>query len=138
MAFWIDPILLVGTGIALAWVVKVAFDGNAFALYVGQAVALAATYTVAIGLFLNVPVLAPLWRALGAETGTAFMMNGWLFAFVPPETVWTDLGTASMFVAIVLFAVYPAWLRLGIVVGRLAFGRHARQEGLVGLARPRK
>jgi hypothetical protein len=59
-----------------------------------------------------------------------------VFGLVPAGTTWTELGAAGMFVAIVLFALYPVWLKLGIVLGRVLFGRNRRQEGLVGLVRP--
>ncbi|MFB6180164.1 MAG: hypothetical protein ABEI77_10625 [Halorientalis sp.] len=136
MAFWMDPLLLVAIGVAIAWLTKEYFDGSNLAVYGFEAVTLAGTYLLSIGLFLNVVILHPVWTALGAESGTAFMINGWLFGFVDPATTWRHLGTGPMFVAILLFALYPFCLRLGVLVGRVLVGHTADQDGLVGLVSP--
>jgi len=136
MAFWMDPLMLLGIGAAVAWIVKIAFDGSQFAVYVSEALVMAATYALSVGLFLNVSILSPVWRTLGAETGTEFMINGLVLSLVPAGTVWTDLGTLGMFAAILSFALYPVWLRLGVILGRILVGRDRSQDGLVGLVRP--
>jgi hypothetical protein len=136
MAFWMDPLLLLTIGAAIAWFSKVTADGSNLVVYGAEILTLALTYLVSVGLFLNLSVFAPIWRLLGAETGTAFIINGLALGLVAPGTVWTALGAPVMFVAIVLFALYPVWLRLGVILGRVLLGRNRRQEGLVGLVRP--
>lgn len=136
MAFWMDPFLLVGIGALIAWLGKITYEGNPFVVHGAQLLTIAISYLFAIGFFLNLSVLAPVWRLLGAETGTEFMINGFVFGLVPAGTTWTEIGTAGMFVAILLFALYPVWLKLGIVIGRILVGRNQRQGGLLGLVRP--
>lgn len=136
MAFWMDPFLLVGIGALIAWLGKTTHEGNPFVIRGAQILMVAISYLFAIGIFLNLSILAPVWRVLGAETGTEFMINGLVFRLVPAGTTWTDIGAAGMFVAILLFALYPVWLKLGIVLGRILFGRNQRQGGLLGLVRP--
>jgi hypothetical protein len=45
------------------------------------------------------------------------------------------LNTAGLIdaVAVLLFALYPIWLYCGVFIGKLLFGRHERQTGIVGL-----
>jgi hypothetical protein len=136
MAFWMDPLLLVAAGILVAWTSKRVFDGSDLAVYGGECVVVAVTYAVAIGLFLNLSPLEPVWRALGAETGTAFMINGWVLDLVAVDTTWSELGPGAMGLAILLFALYPVFLRAGVVAGRLLLGRNRDQSGLWGLANP--
>jgi membrane-associated HD superfamily phosphohydrolase len=136
MAFWMDPLLLLGLGALIAWVAKVRFDGSAYAIYALELLAMAATYAISIGLFLNLRAVRPLAALLGVESGTAFMINGYVLGLVDPATTWTQLDTSAMFVAILLFAAYPLWLRLGLVLGRLLVGRNPKQEGLLGMVQP--
>lgn len=136
MAFWIDPLALLGLGAIIAWVSKHHFGGSDLAIYGFELLVMVVTYAVAIGLFLNVSVFRPLWTALGAETGTAFMINGGVLRLVDAGTVWTDLGPGAMALSILLFALYPFFLRLGVMLGRVLVGRHPDQSGLLGLLQP--
>ena len=136
MAFWIDPLALLGIGAVIAWFSKQSFEGSEFAIYGAEILVLTGTYVISIGLFLNVELFRPLWTMMGAQTGTAFMINGGLFGFVDAATTWTQLEPGTMVLAIVLFVLYPVCLRLGVILGRILVGRNPKQSGLVGLLNP--
>lgn len=136
MAFWIDPLALLGIGAVIAWGSKRWFDGSNLAVYGAEILVLAGTFAISIGLFLNIGLFRPLWTTMGAQTGTAFMINGGLFGFVDGATTWTQLQPATMFLAILLFVLYPVCLRLGVILGRILVGRNPKQSGLLGLLTP--
>ncbi len=133
MAFWIDPFILIGCGVAVALVAKHSFPRTPFFVSTACGSILTVVYGVSVGLFVDHPLLRPVVPLLGAETGTEFMINGWILPLVEPGTLWTELSPTAMFLSVVIFATYPAWLVLGVVAGRVAVGRHPDQEGVVGL-----
>lgn len=135
MAFWMDPFIMLACGIAIAWVAKRLAPGNDHVVYALGALTMLVTYVIAIGLFVNAAVLEPIWTVLGADTGTEFMINGIVLPIADPGMVVADLGTLGLFLSIFIFTTYPAFLALGVVVGRLLYGRTERQEGIVGLVR---
>ncbi|MDZ7731324.1 MAG: hypothetical protein U5K37_10990 [Natrialbaceae archaeon] len=137
MAFWMDPFIMLGCGMAIAVVTKYVFGGNGHAVLGLGFLTMLITYGIAIGLFVNASMLEPIWRFLGAETGTEFMLNGIVFSIAEPGLVYTDLGGTAMFLAIFIFTTYPVYLIAGIGLGRLLFGRHSAQGGIVGLLRPK-
>lgn len=136
MAFWIDPFLMIGFGIIIAWLTKRFAPGNPHAVYVLGTLTMIGTYFVAIGLFVNVSLFEPIWEFLLADTGTEFMINGVILPIAESGLVWQELSGTQMFISIFIFCTYPVFLVLGVVLGRNLFGRNPDQEGVVGLLRP--
>lgn len=135
MAFWMDPFLMVIFGIIIAYLAKRIAPGNPHIVPVLAILTMIGTYIVAIGLFVNASVLAPIWEFLLADSGTEFMINGVILPIAESGLVWQDLSGTQLFLSIFIFTTYPVFLILGIVLGRNLFGRNATQEGLVGLLR---
>lgn len=135
MAFWMDPFIMLACGLLISLLAKHWFHGHPHFVYAAGALTMAITYVIAVGLFVNWSLLEPIWLFLGAETGTEFMIDGIILPIADTGMTYTDLGPLGIALAIVIFAVYPVFLALGVVLGRLLFGRHPAQEGIVGLIR---
>lgn len=135
MAFWMDPFIMLACGIVIAYLAKRWFHRHPHFVYVAGALTMLVTYIIAGGLFVNWSLLEPIWTFLGADSGTEFMIDGIILPIAEPGMTYTDLGPLGMGLSIVIFAVYPAFLALGVVLGRLLYGSRPDQEGLVGLVR---
>ena len=138
MAFWMDPFIMLGVGLLIAVLAKRWFHAHPHFVYAAGALTMVITYVIAGGLFVNWSLLEPIWTFLGADSGTEFMIDGIILPIADPGMSYTDLGPLGMGLAIVIFAVYPVFLALGVVLGRLLFGRHPGQGGIVGLLTARQ
>lgn len=136
MAFVIDPFLLIGFGIIIAILTKWVAPRNPHVVYVLSAFTMLVTYFVAIGLFVNFDFFEPLWELLGAQTGTEFMINGIILPIAESGRTWQELTSLQLFIAILIFTIYPVFLGIGVAAGRILFGRNQMQEGLIGMFRP--
>ena len=136
MAFWMDPFIMLACGVLIAVLAKRWFHTHPHFVYVAGVLTMLVTYVIAGGLFVNWSLLEPVWTFLGADSGTEFMIDGIILPIADQGMTYTDLGPLGMVLAVVIFAAYPAFLALGVVLGRILVGRHPGQEGLVGLLRP--
>lgn len=103
MSFLADPPMLVGAGAAIE---RLAL-GDAESRRAERAV-LALFLGVSGLLYLDAPVMRPMWEALRSPSGRDWMINSGVLRL--------DTGRSSVAAhaaAAGLFALYPAWLRLG-------------------------
>ena len=108
MSFLADPPLLVAAGAAIE---RAPLDERA-ATWAGRAV-VALFVGVSGALYADVDATRPMWRLLRARSGKDWMVNsGVLSLDVQRPSRRRDAG------ALVLFALYPAWLRLGRTLAR--------------------
>lgn len=108
MSFLVDPPLLVAHGAAIGRLApdertRRAAEAAVLAVFVGTSVAL----------YFDREWTRPLWEACGARTGRDWMLNSGVFSFDHEHP-----SRRTHAVAAALFATYPAWLRLGIRLGR--------------------
>lgn len=122
MAFWMDPLLLIGAGLIVARIGKKWMYNSTSFIPTVSAVVLFLFYFVSVGMFCNLSIVEPAWKALGCGSGTEYMVNGFIFDFVSPGAPWTSLSSWAMFFCIIMFVLYPFWLWSGIALGRRAFG----------------
>lgn len=108
MSFVIDPPLLVGSGAAIGRYVD---DSR---LSRGLQLATLATFVgVSAALYANHPATDPLRRPFGARSGREFMLTSGL-ARVNERA----MSRGQHALALSQFALYPAWLALGVRLGR--------------------
>ncbi len=130
MSFLIDPFLLVVCGAVIVWLRnRWLYRVTPHATKVLGALTVGLFWVIAGSLYLNLGWFDWIWLWTGrGVNGRDFMINSGLFAFEYVVTTGLIDG-----VALVLFALYPAWLYCGIFIGYLLFGRHEGQTGIVGL-----
>jgi len=110
VSYLIDPPLLVAAGAAI----ERTTDDEAAAKLLGAATV--ATFVgVSLALYANAPGLERIWKPFGARSGREFMLTSGL-ARVDEKRI----GPSRHAVALALFALYPAWLRLGTLAARRA------------------
>lgn len=139
MSFIIDTFLLIGCG-ALVVYISVRFLLKRFQfrhwIPLLAVMVLMVFWLIAGALYLDIidfPFLGDAGR------GNHFMWNSGceligLKAFVDASVpTYTDLFGAMNVFAIFLFALYPLWLYIGILIGYFLFGRTEKQTGIVGL-----
>lgn len=111
MSFVIDPPLLVASGAAIE---AVAGEDEAAARRLrGGVVALFVLFSLA--LYANLPGLGLLWRPFGSRSGREFMLTSGL-ARVDERRI----APAQHAGALLLFLLYPLWVRLGAALVRAA------------------
>ncbi len=122
MAFWMDPLLLIASGVIIAYIAKKwMYNSDTFVPCI-SALLLAVFFFISVGLFCNIGMLESTWELMGAESGTEYMVNGIIFNIVAPGAYWGDISGWGMFACIIMFVLYPFWLWAGIVLGRKMFG----------------
>lgn len=109
MSFLLDPPLLVASGA----VAERALGEDEQALGFAQAVTVAAFVGVSAGLYANFGPLARRWPLLGARSGREFMLTSGL-----AEVDEGSIRPLQHAAALSLFALYPAWFRLGRALAR--------------------
>ena len=129
MSFLLDPLLLLVCGALIVLLRnRILWRVTRRATKVLGALALILFWVVAGSLYLDLHWFDWIWTwFFRASNGTDFMINSGIFHFDYTRTYCIDT------VAIVLFALYPLWLYCGVFIGKLLFGRHEGQTGLVGL-----
>lgn len=129
MSFLLDPFLLIGCGALIVLLRnRLLYRVTRRATKVLGALTLILFWIVAGSLYLDLHWFDWLWTWLvPGSSGTDFMVNSGIFHFNSTRTGWVDT------IALLLFALYPLWLYCGVFIGKLLFGRHERQTGLVGL-----
>lgn len=152
MSFLLDVFLLIGIGVAISWLVKrKRFNHLRKTLtLLLSVVTIVIFYSVAISLYVNNIYFPPYWMMMKfvwslplpvfSFMGRDFMINsGVLWITTPnpldlPASVFGVFITdpVSLTVAIVLFALYPFWLYLGILLGRFLFGSRPEEKGMLG------
>jgi hypothetical protein len=123
MTFWVDPPALFCIGLGIGTVSALLFPGWTRLRQGAELLAVAGMYAGALGIFFNLDYFRSIWRGYGAESGTAFMINSGVFEIVPRGTTWTELGPATVLLVLVLLALYPIALHLGVELARTAVGR---------------
>lgn len=123
MAFWMDPFLLILSGLFIAYIAKRWYYNSTSFVPGLSGLVLAIFYFISGGMFCNLDVLSPSWRLLGCQSGTGYMINGIIFDLVEPGASWAGLPNWGMFACITMFVLYPLWLWLGIKLGRKKFGK---------------
>ncbi len=140
--FWVDPLLLIGAGIIISVLGKHFFyEGEMEQLWViGAPIFVIMVFLfVSIGMFTNFPIVEqyaqPVFDMVEGEgaTGTSFMINGGLFDVVGKNVTPADLSSSWLFYCIFMFTIYPAFMWLGVVLGRVTFGRKPEHKGLIGI-----
>jgi hypothetical protein len=130
MSFLFDPFLLVACGAIIVLLRnRLLYRATRRATKILGLATLILFWFAAGSLYLNLGWFDWLWRGLwSATSGRDFMINSGVFHF-------EYLNTAGLIdaVAVLLFALYPVWLYCGVFIGKLLFGRHERQTGIVGL-----
>lgn len=137
--FWIDPFLLIAAGVFIAILAKRVFyeEKEAAWVYGSSAVILFVFLFVSIGMFCDLRIMGrfaqPFYDMLEGQgaTGTAFMVNGGLLHILPKNATLADVPHGLMFTCIFMFVLYPAYLWLGVVLGRLLFGRKPQHLGMI-------
>ncbi len=140
--FWIDPLLLIFAGIIVAVLGKHFFyEGEMEQLWiVGASIFVVVIFLfVSIGMFSNFPLVEqyaqPVFDMVEGEgaTGTSFMINGGLFDVVGKTATPGDLSPGWMFSCVFMFATYPGFMWVGVILGRIIFGRKPEHKGLIGI-----
>ena len=108
MSFLVDPALLVADGFVIGRISP--NDGVARIL---EATAIAGFLATSVSLYLDAEWTRPLWEACRAKSGRDWMVNSGVFHLEYEKP--TAKGHA---IAAAIFATYPLWLRLGILLGR--------------------
>lgn len=124
MAFWMDPILLIVIGIAVAYISKKWLYNIRFFVPLISVLALFVFLLVSVGLFFNLSMWESTWIMLGSESGTEYMVNGIILNLVQPGVSWTDLSAWAMFTATILFILYPFIYWGGLAIGWKVFGEY--------------
>lgn len=124
-SFLIDPFLLVALGALIVYVsvkpLAERFKARTFVVVL-YAATLAIFYVCSISLYLDLAWIAWMWKLCGAESGLDFMLNSGVLHFdYTAPTVLTHV------IAVVLFALYPLWLYLGICLGRRMWDTGTRE-----------
>lgn len=113
MSFVIDPPLLVASGAA----VEAATRGNEPRARRLRAGVVALFAGVSLALYANAPGLQRIWRPFGARSGREFMLASGL-ARIDEHRISPPQHAA----ALLLFLLYPLWVRLGAALARGARG----------------
>lgn len=105
MSFLVDPPLLVAAGAASNRI------GSPTARRAAEPIVLAAFLTASISLYANASWTRPLWRVCRAESGRDWMLNSGVTRFEHRHP-----RAGVHLIAAALFALYPAWYRLGTLL----------------------
>ena len=135
MSFLLDPGLLIISGIVIAWTAKRKIFYAKDSFYV-QGISLAVLfifYAISISLYCNlewVQFILPLVRAMGlhAKDTHDFMINSGVFNF---PCSWPETDPIVLAISIGIFVTYPFFLWLGVVLGRILFGRKPESTGMI-------
>lgn len=108
MSFLLDPPLLVASGAAIERAVpdheqQQALEASTVAIFVGASLAL----------YANAPGMSGLWGRFGSRSGREYMLTSGL-----GRVEEGSLGARHHLAALSLFALYPAWIRLGRLAAR--------------------
>jgi hypothetical protein len=109
MSFLVDPPWLAANGYLIA---KVSPNNETVQRALELAVD-ATFFAVSIPLYLNAEWTEPVWKPTGAESGRDWMINSRVFRFDHEKPTWRTHAVSAA-----IFATYPIWLRLGLVLGR--------------------
>ncbi len=138
--FWIDPLLLLGSGLLIALIAKRKFYKETQSLWVPafSGAVLAGFLFVSIGMFADLPLLRGLLQPVydlvegPGASGTAVMLNGGLWRIIPRTAGTAAVPPGWMLASVFMFVLYPAYLWVGVVLGRLLFGRKPWHLGMLG------
>lgn len=111
MSFVLDPPLLVASGAAA----EIAAGGDEARAGRLRGAVVAVFVGVSLALYANLPGLGFLWRPFGSRSGREFMLTSGL-----GRLDGRPLGPRRHALALSLFALYPAWARLGSALARAA------------------
>lgn len=138
MSFTVDPLLLVITGLVLTWVSVRFISRLGKRKYIKElSLIILIIFYVFSGLYYFDQLQAP----FGYASGNQFMwkfgcdlggMIGVNFPSYQPLT--NNYNLLAMFI----FLLYPLFLRLGIELGYILFGRHEKQTGTIYFLFPPK
>ena len=127
-SFLLDPFLLFIIGIVL---VAVASRGLKWRLkwfiFAASLIVLIIFWVCSVSLYFDLPWIEWMWRMCGAESGRDWMINSGVFNFD-----YRNVSEAGHVFCGFMFALYPIWLRCGLHIGYILFGRHERQDGMLG------
>lgn len=121
MAFWMDPLLLFLSGMAIVLVKKKLFFNSTRFIPIVSAAVMVLFWVVSISMFCNLEIARSAWEVCGAESGTEWMLNGGILNVVEAGATFSTLSPELMFVCIFMFVVYPIYLWLGLLVGNKIF-----------------
>ena len=112
MSFLIDYPLLVVIGIVAVWLNNRFFSKfGKYSLHVIFVIIIAIFWGVSISMYLNLFPVPPY------ESGTEFMLNSWVFQGLNNTE---NTATVDM-LATFVFAAYPVWLFVGVLLGLKIF-----------------
>jgi len=131
MSFAVDPLLLIISGLILTWI-SVRFIARLWGRkYIRElSLLLLIIFYLVSGLYYFNQLPAP----FGYTSGNQFM---WQFGFNLGETIgvtlpsYQPLTSSHNLLAMFIFLLYPLFLRLGIELGYILFGRHQKQTGTI-------
>jgi len=152
VSFILDVFMLMGIGVLMAWVTKQkpVFHIRKTLTLTLSVVTIAIFYGIAIPLYVNNIYFPPYWMMMNfvwslplpvfSLMGHDFMINSGIIQIVTPNPLELPASVFSVFitdpvslsVAMVLFALYPFWLWLGIIIGRFLFGSRPEEKGVRG------
>ncbi|MEM2637040.1 MAG: hypothetical protein QXL15_01690 [Candidatus Korarchaeota archaeon] len=137
MSFLLDPFLLVGIGIIIAWIAKrkIFYAKDSFFVHGMSLAVLILFYAISISLYCNlewVQFMLPLVRALGmnARDTHDFMINSGILNI--PNS-WPETDPYLLAGSIAMFVTYPFFMWLGVVIGRILFGRTPDSTGMIDI-----
>ena len=130
MSFMMDPLLLLGMGIAGAVLSAKRLHKNFWFIYIFSALVLALFYGISVSLYVNMDFVRPMWEMMGAKSGLDWMLNSGVLHL---NYSWPITDPKILGASILLFCTYPFWLYLGVFLGYMLFGRNPRQTGVIGI-----
>lgn len=152
MSFILDVFLLLGIGMVISWLVKrrkLNHLRNTLTLLF-SIITIAIFYSIAIPLYVNNIYVPTYWMMMKfvwslplpvfSFMGRDFMINSGVFQITAPNPIDLLASLLGVFItdpvslglAMILFALYPVWLYLGILFGRFLFGSRPEEKGMLG------
>lgn len=133
-SFLIDPILLIIVGSLIVLVtVRVLYRKTNYRHWIGVLgfITLIVFWATSISLYFNLAWPSWIWKMMGAKSGFEFMWNSAVFHLNVLKP--SDLSWGWHLFAAIMWILYPIWLKLGIELGYMLYGRTEKQTGAIGL-----
>ncbi len=152
MSFILDVFLLLGIGMAISWLVKrrrLNHLRKTLTLLL-SVITIAIFYSIAIPLYVNNIYFPPYWMMMKfvwslhlpvfSFMGRDFMINSGIIQITTPNLMDLPASLLGVFItdpvslglAMIIFALYPTWLYLGILTGKFLFGSRPEEKGMLG------
>jgi hypothetical protein len=131
-SFLIDPFLLLAIGIVIvaitSRIIKWRWKSSISFLSV---LTMIIFWGTSVSLFFDLRWTQWIWRMCGASSGRDWMVNSGVFHF--SRSAIYNMNDGALLICGAMFALYPLWLKMGIEIGYILFGRHEKQTGAIGI-----